>query len=123
MNNQLNLLDTTARFNRIAIQENNKYINNKSSGEYKRILPQTYQNDFREFYNYKGQHRGQFRYQNDVSVKSDPMNEYEEGRRTLLTEVANNYGVKVGGFILPNSGVKKYSNNKTPALKIVGVNS
>ena len=123
MNNQLNLLDTTARFNRIAIQEKNRYINNDNSGEYKRILPQTYRNDFREFYNYKGQHRGQFRYQNDVSVKSDPMNEYEEGRRTILTEVANNYGVKVGGFILPNSGVKKYSNNKTPALKIVGVNS
>lgn len=127
MYKQQNIHDVAMRFSKIDLSEKNIRTTRQNDGEYKTVLPQKYQNDFSSFYHYNG-FKGQLRYGDNTSVKSDPItldkwgNEYEEGRRTLLNETANNYGVKSAGFILPNSAVKKYGNNKTPALNVVGVN-
>lgn len=110
------------QFGEVDKQTKKRELVRKTDVLYKNVLPITYQNNFSEYGNYKGYHQGQFQYCTKDSIKSDPLYEYEEGRRTILTDVAQKYGVEVAGFILPNSAVKKVGNNKTPALNIAGYN-
>ena len=125
MNNQL--LQTVDRFNRIDMLERNRDLRRLYDGQVKSVKPPEYPHNFSGLYNYRG-NKGTLKYSMDTSVRSDPVrldkwgNEYEEGRRTLLTQSANSYGVNVGGYIFKNSAVKKTSNNRTPGLNIVGIN-
>jgi hypothetical protein len=125
MNDQL--LQTVDRFNRIAVLENNRDLTRAYDGKVKSTKTPEYTHNFGGLYNYRG-NKGTLKYSMDTSVRSDPIrldkwgNEYEEGRRTLLTETTNSYGVNVGGYVFKNSAVKKHSNNRTPGLNIVGIN-
>jgi hypothetical protein len=121
------LFDTINRFERIDLLQKNRDLERYYDRQYKKVEQILYKNNYSSLYNYRG-NRGNFKYSTDTSVKSDPIrldkygNEYEEGRRTILAETANSYGVNVGGYIFKNADVKKVSNNKTPKLNIVGIN-
>lgn len=116
MNNYPSYIDIGKRYERVDLLEknrNNVIINDRN---FKKSIPVQYQNDFRGFYQ-----QPHTIYSNNKSIKSDPEildrygNNYEEGRRTLLDDVRTKYGVPCSGFILPNSDVKKYAVNRTPA--------
>ena len=122
-----NLYETVDRFDRIAKLENSRDLRRVYDGELERTKPPVYPHNFSGLYNYRG-NKGTLQYSMDTSVHSDPIrldkwgNEYEEGKRTLLTQTTNSFGVPVGGYIFKNSEIKKVSSNRTPKLNIVGIN-
>ncbi len=77
------------------------------------------QNDYLSKYFYNGQ-MGCLKYSKNTSIKSDPMNEYEDGRRTILTDTTNKYGVSVSGYTFKNEDIKPKHTAKTSKLDIVG---
>ena len=99
-------------------KHNNKYIDS--------ILPEL-QNDYLSRYTgYNGQ-MGTLKYSNtNYTEKSQPMmldgygNDYEEGRRTTLSDTLNKSTIKVSGYIVDVNSIKKEHTGASVKINTVG---
>ena len=99
-------------------KHNNKYIDS--------ILPEL-QNNYLSRYTGYNRQMGTLKYSNtNYTEKSQPMmldgygNDYEEGRRTTLSDTLNKSTIKVSGYIVDVNSIKKEHTGASVKINTVG---